>query len=338
MPKRVTLKEVAVHAGVSYQTVSKVLNKQIQISKPAEDRIWESARLLGYRPNQIARSLRSQQSKLIGYSWEPNSPDQVNPILDQFLHSMVRAAEGAGYHILAFPHRPGDEWLDSYREVIDTNRVDGIVISSVEFNDPRIVLLQEKIFPFVAFGRSNPGWDFPYVDVDGGAGMRLVVEYLLEKGHKRIFALAWPEDSRVGQNRMEGYLSALSQMGIEPQNDWMARGEGNYRFGMETTARWLEQPQEQRPTAIVAFNDIMAIGAMQAAQGRGLQVGKDLAITGFDDAPMVQFLSPPLTSVRQPIARIGQRVISILLGIMNNESSEETHVLIQPKLIIRASS
>ena len=290
--KRVTLKEVAVNAGVSYQTVSKVINKQIRVSKTTEDRVWDAVHALGYRPNHIGRSLRSQQTRMIGYSWESSPPDRVNPILDQFLQSMVQAGEGAGYHILAFPYRQGDEWVASYRELIDTNRVDGFVISSVEFNDPRILLLQEKNFPFVAFGRSNPDWDFPYVDIDGGEGMRLVVEHLLEKGHRRIFALAWPEGSRVGQNRMEGFSSALSQAGIEPQADWIACGEGSYQFGVEAVTRWLDQPQKQRPTAIVALSDIMAIGAMHAAQGRGLQVGKDLAITGFDDAPMVQYLTP----------------------------------------------
>jgi DNA-binding LacI/PurR family transcriptional regulator len=215
MKNRATLKQVAARAGVSYQTVSKVLNNKIKVSKETDERIWESIRALGYRPNQIARNLRSQRSHLIGYSWEPAPPDQANPILDHFLQSMAHAAETAGYHLLAFPYHAGKElWIHSYQELIDTNRVDGFVLSSVEYNDPRIGLLRERRFPFVAFGRSNPEWDFPFVDVDGGVGIRLVMEHLLEQGHQRFAALAWPEASRVGQNRMEGFFQIIDQAGI----------------------------------------------------------------------------------------------------------------------------
>jgi len=275
---------------------------------------------------------------MIGYSWEPTPPDQFNPILEQFLQSMVQAAELAGYHILAFPYRHGDEWVNLYRELIETNRVDGFVISSVNYNDPRIILLQDENFPFVAFGRSNPEWLFPYVDVDGGAGMRQVVEHLLNQGHRRIYALAWPEDSRVGQNRLDGFLDALHQAGIYPPQDWIVRGEGTYQFGLEVSGRWLDQPNDQRPTAIVAFNDNMAVGAMSAAHQRSLQVGKDLAVTGFDDVPMAQYLTPPLTTVRQPIRKVGQLIMTMLLDIVDNKASENNQILTQPELIIREST
>src|ERR1044071_8775849 len=108
MASKATLKQVAAHAGVSYQTVSKVLNKQAQVSKETEKRIHDSVRALGYRPNQIARNMRAKRSYMIGYSWAQTSPDQVNHILDQFLTSMVREAEAAGYHLLPFPFREGD--------------------------------------------------------------------------------------------------------------------------------------------------------------------------------------------------------------------------------------
>jgi DNA-binding LacI/PurR family transcriptional regulator len=268
---RVTLKQVASRAGVSYQTVSKVINSQATVSKETEERVWETIRSLGYRPNWIARGLRSRRSLLIGYSWEPSPLDQANPILDQFLQSMAKAAESAGYHLLAFPHHTGKRWIDAYRELIDTNRVDGFVLSSVEYDDPRIQFLHERKFPFVAFGRSNPGWDFPFVDVDGAAGMRMVVEHLVSQGNKRIAALAWPEASRVGQNRMEGFLDALHDSGISPPPEWILRGEGVYSFGRLATRQLLDRDAGNRPTAIVAFNDIMAIGAMHAATEKGLK-------------------------------------------------------------------
>jgi len=335
---RITLKQVAREAGVSYQTVSKVLNRQGTVSKETEERIWRAVRSLGYRPNLIARSLRSQRSGMIGYSWEPASPDQANAILDRFLQSMTEAAEGMGYHLLAFPYRPGNAWVESYRELVDTNRVDGFVLSSVEYNDPRILFLQERGFPFVAFGRSNPDWQFPYVDINGEEGMRMVVDHLIERGHRRIAALAWPDPSRVGDNRLAGYMAAMDAHQITPHPEWIVRGEGSYAFGREATLRLLDLPPTHRPTAIAAFNDIMAIGAIHAIQERGLQPGKDVAVTGFDDSPLIQYLSPGLTSVRQPIWEVGLAVINILSGYLNQEPVSDSCRLITPELIIRQSS
>jgi DNA-binding LacI/PurR family transcriptional regulator len=335
---RVTLKQVADHAGVSYQTVSKVLNHQARVTKDTETRILQAVQALGYRPNLIARSLRSNRSHTIGYSWEPALPDQPRSVLDRFLESTAQAAEKAGYYVLVFLHKRGADWVDAYRELIDTNRVDGFVVSSVEYNDPRLSFLQERKFPFVAFGRSNPGWNFPHVDIDGAAGMRMVVDHLLGNGHRRIAALALPEDSRVGENRMEGYLAALHAAGIIPSHELIARGEGSARYGKQAAARLLDGPASQRPTAIVAFNDMMAIGAMEAIREKGLLVGDDIALTGFDDNPMSQYLSPSLTSVSHPVWEVGQQVMSILLGILNQTPPEDTSLLLPPKLIIRESS
>ncbi len=338
MGNRVTLKEVSTRAGVSYQTVSKVLNHQVRVGRETEERIRKAAKELGYRPNLIARSLRSQRSHMIGYSWAPTQPDQANPILDHFLQSMVLEAESAGYHLLAFPFRPGAQWTESYRELIETNRVDGFIVSSVEYNDPRILFLLEQNFPFVAFGRSNQEIDFPYVDVDGAAGMGLVVEHLVSLGHTRIAVLNWPDSSRVGQNRMEGILTALAAAGLSLPAEWIARGEGNYQFGYQATLPWLDLPLAKRPTAVIAFNDAMAIGAMHAVQSHGLCVGEDIAVTGFDDAPMAQYLTPSLTTVRQPVWQIGQQVTAMLLAILDGKTLENPHQLVPPRLIVRDST
>jgi len=338
--QRATLKDVATAVGVSYQTVSKVVNHQVQVSKDTEERIWHTVHQLGYRPNFTARSLRSQRSRTLGYTWPPSPPDQANPILDQFLQSMFMAAEERGYYLLCFPfHADRAKQLASYGELIDTGRVDGFILSSVEYNDPRVLFLQEQIFPFVAFGRSNPELDFPWIDVDGAAGVSKVVNHLLGLGHRRIAALAWPDNSRVGNNRMDGYLSAMKAAGIRPLPEWIKRGEGRYAFGYKAAQELLDLPAECRPTALITLNDPMAIGAMQAVRERGLEIGKDIAIAGFDDAPMVQFLNPPLTSVRQPIAAVGQQIIPMLLDYVETGIlPEPDEVLVEPQLIIRAST
>ena len=338
MPSKVTLKQVAIRAGVSYQTVSKVLNKQAQFAKETEQRILTAVQELGYRPNQIARNMRANRSFMIGYSWAQTTPDQVNHILDKFLTSMVQAAENAGYHLLPFPFREGDGIVKAYQELIDTGRVDAFVLSSVNYNDPRVDFLIERDFPFVAFGRSNPELDFPYVDVDGYEGIRQVMGHLLSRGHQRIAAIAWPEDSRVGNERMRGYFEAMQAVGFRVHPAWVERGEGTFEFGRAAAARVLKLPVADRPTAIVALNDTQAIGALHTAREQGLVVGRNLAIVGFDDAPMSQYLHPALTTVRQPIPEAGRKCVEILVSLMKGEEPPERHVVLAPELVLRASA
>lgn len=340
MARHITIKEVAAAAGISYQTVSKVLNHQVKVSKQTEERIRTAADELGYHPNSIARSLRSQCSGMIGFSWEPTAPDQANQIYSQFMESIIHYSESVGYHILPFPYKPGVEWIDAYRNLIDTNRVDGFILSSIEYEDARITFLQEQKFPFVAFGRSNPEWQFPYVDVDGAAGMRIVVEHLVSQGYRRIAILNWSEtkSSSVGKDRMKGCMEALKNAGIDTPPQWIARGDGDFPFAYQSSVQWLDLPPAQRPTAIVAFSDIMALGAMNAAMNLGVRVGIDLAITGFDDSNLMQYMIPSLTSVRQPIWEVGRTAVVMLQGILNGNSPRIQAVLLEPTLIVRASS
>jgi DNA-binding LacI/PurR family transcriptional regulator len=338
--RRVTLKQVAQAAEVSYQTVSKVLNQQMQVSEETETRIWKAVQTLGYHPNYTARSLRTQRSFTIGYSWPPSPPEQENLILDQFLQNMFAAAEEQGYYLLCFPyHTDIKKHLATYSELIESRRVDGFILSNIEYDDPRILLLLEKNFPFVTFGRSNMELVFPWIDVDGGLGIRQAMLHIMEQGHHKIGALAWPLESRVGNNRMEGYYSVLREAGITPEDEWIKRGEGVFDFGYKATLELLDLPETKRPTALIALNDMMAVGALQAAKDRGLQVGSEFAVSGFDDAPMVQYTFPPLTTVRQPIAEIGQRIISMLMECINNGDSPVLNPeLIAPQLIVRSST
>ncbi len=338
--RRITLKDVAASAGVSYQTVSKVINHQVQVSTETEKRIWQAVETLKYRPNHTARALRSQRSFTLGYSWPPSPRDRANPILDQFLQSIFEAAEERGYYLLCFPyHADPQKHLATYDKLIDTGRVDGFILSSIEYQDPRILQLLERNFPFAAFGRSDAELVFPWIDVDGAAGIGMAVRHLLELGHTRIGVLAWPESSRVGNNRMEGYFQSLQAAGINPNPAWIARGEGRFSFGYDATHEMLSLPEKERPTALVALNDPMAVGAMQAAREMNIEVGKQLAVASFDDAPMVQYLNPPLTSVRQPVWEVGQRIIPMLLTyIETGKLPEPRSVLVTPELIVREST
>jgi DNA-binding LacI/PurR family transcriptional regulator len=338
MPRQVTLKDVAAKAAVSPETISKVINHKAQVSPETAARIWQAIRELGYRPNVTARNLRSRQSRMIGYSWRPAPAGQFNPILDHFIQSMVEAAGAAGYHLLPFPCPPDHAQVEAYQELVDTNRVDGFILSSTNVQDQRIAYLQKIRFPFVAFGRANEEWDFPYLDVDGAAGVRAATEHLLPLGHRRVAAIAWPDGSSTGALRLMGYREAMAAAGILIDPAWIVRGEHSAAFGQRATAELLDLPPARRPTAIVALSDLMAIGAMNEIHDRGLEVGHDIAVIGFDDVPMAQYLRPPLTTLRQPVWEIGQRAIAMLLQLLNGESLPERRILLPPELIVRASS
>ncbi len=340
MLKRVTLKEVAARASVSYQTVSKVINHKSHVTGETEERIYAAIRELGYTPSYTARSLRSQRSNTIGYSWQPSPPDQANPILDEFLQSMFRTAETCGYYLLCFPyHGEVSRQLDTYRDLIDTGRVDGFVLSVVNYGDPCVNYLLKRKFPFVAFGHLDDLQTFPYIDVDGGLGLHMAVDHLLSLGHRKIAALAWPEDSRVGNNRMDGYFNAMHEAGIEVQPEWVQRGVGSYEVGFNSTLRLLAMPEKIRPTGIVAMNDLMAIGAMAAIRQLGLFPGKDIGVTGFDDAPTARYLNPPMTSLRQPVSSIGQNLMQRLITYLETGVyPEPVGELVAPQLVIRAST
>lgn len=338
MPKGITLKDVAKHAGVSYQTVSKVLRDEIKVSSDTRARIEAAVAELGYKPDTAGRSLRTKTNLLIGYSWKPNFQIKANPILEQFLRSIVQAAEQSKYHIMLFPYRIQDDMLTAYRDLIRTNRIDGFILSNLNYDDPRIELLLELDFPFVAFGRSNPEWKFFCVDVDGRVGLRMATHHLVDQGHKRIAVLAWPPNSSVGDARLNGYLEAMQEASLPIDKDWILRGEGAIEFGYQATNTLLDLPETRRPTGIVTIVDSFAIGAMRAVTDRGFIIGSEIGITGFDDSPFVQCLSPGLTSLRQPIDEVGHIAVKLLVDILNGNQPEEQQILLAPELIIRGSS
>jgi DNA-binding LacI/PurR family transcriptional regulator len=339
MAKNITLKDVAKRAGVSYQTVSKILRDQIQVTPEVRARVQQAVAELGYRPNVTARNLRTQSSHLIGYSWEPSRQNFFSPVLEEFEQSIVDAAEKAGYHILLFPQREGFDVLKTYEELVYSGRVDGFILSDLGYLDPRIPALQQLSVPLVAFGRTHcEDCVFSYVDIDGCAGMRQAVEHLLDQGHRRIAVLGWPEESRVGTDRLSGYWEAMDAAGLEVDPAWVKRGTGEYEYGYSTAHQLLSLPDRRRPTAIVTVFDLIAVGAMRAAEERGLTVGRDVAITGFDDMPVILYLRPGLTTLRQPTWEVGQRVVKILVDLLEGKEPSDQQVLLPPELIIRESS
>ena len=333
-----TIRDVARLAKVSPATVSNVINDTAPISDETRQRVLTAIDSLGYHPSVLARGLQAGRSRMLGYSWIPMPPDNFTPILDRFLQSMAEAAVRYNYHILTFPAPSPRQEVDVYRQMMASGRVDGFILSATNLNDARIRYLLDEAFPFVAFGRANPEWDFPYVDVDGAAGIRLAVDHLAALGHRRISCLAWPEDSLTGKYRLQGYYDGMAEAGLPVDRRWLCRVENDYGQAYACAKEQLALPSAERPTAIVCMTDLMAVGVLNAAADAGVRVGYDLAVTGFDDSAMARYVRPPLTSLRQPIAAIGEQVVQMLLAKVRKEPLAEPHVLLPPELIIREST
>ncbi len=332
---RATLKDVAKEAGVSYQTVSKVLNGKAFISAETEARIWHAVKQLDYRPNISARNLRTQSTNLIGFSWTPD--DTLNPIIDRFLYSITHHLRQAGYYVLIFPEDVSTK-ESSYRDLYYTGQVSGYVLASTNHNDQRVASLLKHNIPFVSFGRANDEWDFCWVDIDGSYGIRLAMTHLLNQSHTKIALFTWPLGSQAGGDREKGYFEKMEEHALTVNPMWIQRMENSVESGYQAAQKLLSLDEAIRPTAIVCVNDMLAIGAMNRVAASGLKVGEDIVITGFDNIPMTEFLYPSLTTVQQPIEQAGQQVTDMLLSQLSKEPITNKSSLLRPSLVVRSSA
>lgn len=330
---RRTIRDVSNRAGVSVGTVSNVLNAPHLVSEETRNRVLEAIDALGYRPNRAARSLQAKKTYLIGYRLTDAG---LSPALDVFLHRVVRTATDHGFDMTLFAPRPGQSDLDAYREVIRAGNVDGFILSETNYTDPRVEMLSELSFPFVAFGRARHEKPFPWVDVDGARGMAEVVDHLQQQGHRRIALIAWPEGSQTGDARVQGYLQGLQRARLPVEPDLIVRCENLYSAARAAAEAILDQPNP--PTAVAAVQDEMALGVVAAALARGIEVGRDLAITGFDDSLAAAVAWPGLTSVRQPFEEVARSLVDLLVDRLTQPEAEPGGVMLAPQLVVRASS
>jgi DNA-binding LacI/PurR family transcriptional regulator len=296
--------------------------------------VMEAATTLGYRPNMMARNLRTNQAGVIGYSWHvADDPSMMNNLLDRFIYQVTLAAEQENIHLLTFI-QPQVDAYKVYDDLISTNRVDGFILSDIHYRDPRIERLIEIRAPFVAFGGMYvEDFDFAYVDVDGKKGIELVVNHLIAQGHERIAMLnydqtGWP----VGDARQNGYLEAMSKAGIEDHP--VAYTPNILRSAAAATERLMAA--EHPPTAIICANDVMAFGAKTYFDRVGLRVGDDIALTGYDDDPTSEFLG--ITSLHQPIDAVAATIFEILMGEINGKPRPQRQVVYEPTLVVRHST
>ncbi len=330
-----TLKEIARRTGKSITTVSRALADYDDVSPETKALVRRVAAELGYTPNLMAQRLQKRRSDTIGLILPTFGPRFSDPFFSEFLACVGNGAAEHNYDLLVSTQAPGDRELQVYRQKVQSRQVDGFVIVRTRRQDARIHYLRDAGFPFVAYGRIEGEMDFPYVGVDGTLGMKLVGEHLIGLGHRRIACIAPPPDLMFAEHRLAGLRDALRAHRLELAEEDVVVGDLTQKGGFEAAGQLLDRPQP--PTAIVACNDLMALGAMSAIQERGLEVGKDIAVTGFGDIPMSEHSHPPLTTVHQPIYRIGKMVCEMLIQILRGEDLLSRQVMLEPKLIVRHS-
>ncbi len=333
----VTLKDIARKVGYSVTTVSRALNDYDDVNEETKQLIKRVAREMGYHPHVIAQSLQRQRTNTVGFIVPATEHYLSDPYFIELLAGIGDGAASYDFDLLVSTRKPMDpqERL-AYERMVKGRRVDGIIVARTRRKDERIAYLMSEEFPLVAFGRTDSDLDFPYLDVDGEEGIREAVRYLIGLGHQRIGFISPSMYLMFAEHRLAGYKRALQDHGLKFDPALLVEGNltqsGGYR-GMEQLLD-LEDP----PTAIVAGNDLMAFGAMEAAQDRGWVVGRDVAVVGFDDVPLAAYFRPSLTTIRQPVYDIGKTLSQMLIKIVRGEDLAERQVILRPELVIRESS
>jgi LacI family transcriptional regulator len=331
----ITIKDIARKIGKSTTTVSRALNDFSDISEETKILVRQAAAELGYSPNIVAQRLQKQQTDTIGLIIPTSGPRFSDPFFSEFIAGIGNKAALLGYDLLVATRQPGEQELEAYRHNVNTHRVDGFVVVRTRCKDERIEFLKQTNYPFVSFGRTEGKLDFSFVDEDGELGMGLVLDYLAKLGHSQFGVIAPPHNLSFACHRLVGLRKKATELHFDESQFIFVDGDLTQRGGYEQASRLLDS--NAPPTAIIACNDLMAFGAISAAMERGLIVGKDISITGFDNIPMSETSHPPLTTVHQPIYQIGSKVCEMLIQLIQGDLKQPEHVLLTPSLIIRQS-
>jgi DNA-binding LacI/PurR family transcriptional regulator len=334
--KRATSQDVAKLAGVSRTTVSFVLNNvpNVNISEETRQRVLKAARQLGYHPDAAARSLARRRTQILGLVL-CQTRDRITQ--DAFLPEVIRGVNAVAsehdYRVLlesvedvAAP--------DAYIGLVQQAHIDGIVLSGPRSDDGQLPHLRELGFPVVLMGQL-PEAGLPFVDVDNVRAAQTAVAHLIGLGHQRIACITnAPLEYTAAADRLKGYQMALEAAGLPFDPRLVRYGDFKERSGFEAMQSLLALPE--RPTAVFVGSDMVAFGALRAARLAGLNVPRDLALVGFDDVPLAQYIDPPLTTVRLPAQRLGAQAAQMLIRMLE-QGSDESWLLLETELVIRQS-
>lgn len=327
-----TMRDVAARAGVDTSTVSRALGDRtrVMLSDETVERVLVAAEELGYRPNALARGLRTQRSKIVGML----VPDLTNPFFPPLLRGLEQALEQHGYTLIVVnTDNDADRERSAVRSLVD-RQVDGLVLATAHIDSAGTDVGSSRVPAVLVNRRSEQALAPSVVPNDVGA-VREVVDHLHGLGHRRLAHVAGPQDLSTGRDRLAAFLDACRDVGVEEPAVEVADA---FMLGAGEVAcrRLLER--SRRFTALFGGNDLLALGSLRALQAAGCRVPEDVSLVGYNDMPLVDLVDPPLTTVRVPQYELGQRAGRMLLALLEDEPIDEQVVLVPAHLVVRGST
>jgi LacI family transcriptional regulator len=306
----ITLKGVAEKAGVSYQTVSRAINGHGEISDATRARVLNVVREMGYRPNRVAGSLRTNRSKTIGLVMS----DIENVFFAEVVSGVEAAATARGYQVLL---ANSGEDIDRERQAIGSlieRRVDGLIVAPAEGDHRYLAQELPKNFPLVSINRAINDMPCSAVLTQNQAGARTATEYLISRGHQRIAIITGSFGLMTSQERVVGFKEAMIKANLPIRNDWVLAGGIQPEYGRRVAMQIFSSPD--RPTALFATSSRLVEGVLIALRELGLRRGLDVDVIGFDDVQWARFVDPPLPVVAQAARQIGTEAVRLVLDLL----------------------
>ncbi len=325
--------DVAREVGVSINTVSRALRGKRDVSPETKARVLEAAQRLGYRPNKLARGLRSTKTWNLGVV----VADIANPFFAAVVKGVENAARTHGYSIILMETDERYEREEEALRVMLSEQVDGLLLTPAQSQRHTVEDLLDGDLPFVLLGRYFSDLDAPYVVTDDARGGFLATEHLLGLGHREIAHVAGPMHISSARDRWAGFINALRANGLPVGKNRAVmdavRLEDGYRAAQELLGRRV------RPTAIFCYSDLVAFGVMRAVLQAGLRIPEDMAIVGYDDMEFCAHAQVPLTTVRIPKRALGEKAVEMLVGNLKpGERAGKRSAKLPVELVIRDSA
>lgn len=325
---RPTLKEIARRSGVSIATVSRVLNNADNVRKHLKEKVLKAAEELGYRP--VARSFRKQTGKARIIALMVT--DIANPFFPEIVHGVEDTVFEHGFSVSLWNTREDPQREEHYLRTLCKESIEGIIFSASRIKEDYIRETLERGIPCVTINRIIEG--VPHVVVNYEEGAYLATRYLLCLGHERIALINGPANAQTSRWREKGFRKAFTEQNKEVDERLLSFNPPLIESGYVATLRLLKGA---RPSAIFAYNDLVALGAMKAIKESGLSIPRDISLVGYDDIFLCAFLDPPLTTVEQPKYLMGRLAAEILFRMIERGSIVEKSVSLKPQFIIRGS-
>ena len=332
----VTLKDIAEVVGKSVAAVSRALNDHDDIGEETRQYIKQVAHNMGYNPNPMAQRLRKQTTDTLGLILPVFSPKAFDPYFSELLSGIANEAAKHGYDLLVSTCPPGPAEDHAYKRLINSRRVDGLLLTRLRWQDSRAELLLNRNTPFVVIGNSNLPDAVPFVTENSRLGVRAAVQHLIQQGHRQIALINAPANHIFASTFFAGFQEAMVGADLPIIEELLTESDFTQKSGYQATQKLLSLLQP--PTAIIAADDIVALGVMAAAQDQGLEIGHDLAVIGYGDIVLAEYSQPPLSTIHRPTYLLGQQACEILVNQLRQKPIADSHVVIEPSLVIRQSS